>query len=73
MLLIQIKLNIVNMVMLWIGIVLGIVMMTALILKYIKTGKYDYVKINLNCIHCGDRTNGLKCPKCEQRKVFKKY
>jgi len=53
------------MVMLWIGIGLGILTIAILILKYTKTPKYDYVKIDLNCNICGDRTNGLKCPKCE--------
>ena len=57
--------------MLWIGIGLGIVLTTALIIKYIKTSKYDYFKIDLNCKNCGDRTNGLKCPKCENRKIYK--
>ncbi len=61
------------MVMLWIGIGLGILTITTLILKYTKTHKYDCVKIDLNCKNCGDRTNGLKCPKCEARKIFKKY
>ncbi len=61
------------MVMLWIGIGFGIVLITALIIKYIKTSKYDYVKIDLNCKNCGDITNGLKCPKCENKKIFKRY
>jgi len=61
------------MVMIWIGIGLGIVMIITLIIKYFKTSKYDYVKINFNCINCGDRTNGLKCPKCENKKISKRF
>ena len=57
------------MVMLWIGIGLGIVLISVLIVQYIKTHKYDYVKIDIHCKNCGDRTNGLKCPKCEPMKI----
>ncbi len=57
------------MVMLWIGIGLGIVLISVLIVQYIKTHKYDYVKMDIHCKNCGDRTNGLKCPKCEPMKL----
>jgi len=55
------------MVMLWIGIGLGVILIAALIFKYTTTHKFDYVKIDIDCRNCGDRTNGLKCPKCESR------
>ena len=61
------------MTLLLIGIAVGITLMIGLIIKYIKTPKFDYVKIDLHCKNCGDVTNGLKCPKCEQSKVFKKF
>ena len=61
------------MVMLWIGIGLGVILITALIFKYTTTHKFDYVKIDINCKNCGDRTNGLKCPKCENSKIFKNF
>ncbi len=37
----------------------------ALIVQYIKTYKYDYIKIDTHCKNCGDRTNGLKYSKYE--------
>ena len=61
------------MVMLGIGIGLGIVLTIALIIKYIKTSKFDYVKVDINCKNCGDRTNGLKCTRCENRKIPTDY
>lgn len=61
------------MTLLLIGITLGIMLMFGLIIKYIKTPKFEYVKIDLHCKNCGDVTNGLKCSKWEQRKVFKKF
>ena len=61
------------MTLLLIGIAVGITLMIGLIIKYIKTPKFDYVKIDFHCKNCGDVTNGLKCPKCEQSKVFKKF
>ena len=53
------------MVLLWIGIALGISLFIVLSIKYSKTSKFDYVKVNLHCESCGDKTNGFKCPKCE--------
>ncbi len=56
------------MVLLWIGIALGVALFIVLSIKYTKTSKFDYVKINLHCESCGDKTNGFKCPKCEMLK-----
>jgi len=61
------------MVLLWIGIGLGITLIGVLIQKYVKTPKYDYLKVDLHCIKCGDRTNGFKCPQCEQEKTSNIY
>ena len=55
------------MVLLWIGIVFGIILVIYLLIKYSKTTKNEYVEFNINCVRCGDTTNGLKCPRCENR------
>jgi len=36
--------------------------------KYTKTSKYDVVGFSTHCKICGDKINGLKCPRCEQKK-----
>ena len=54
-----------EMVLLWIGFGLVILIMILLIIKAKNTPKYDYVKINLFCRNCGIQTNGFKCPKCK--------
>lgn len=61
------------MTILWVAIGLGIVFVGFLIRKYMNTHKYDYVQLNLNCKNCGDLTNGLKCPQCENEKPSKNY
>jgi len=55
------------MVVLLVGLVLGIILIIALILKYTSTSKLEYVQFHIRCKHCGDETNGLKCPRCENR------
>jgi len=37
-------------------------------LQYTKTSKYDVVGFSTHCKICGDKINGLKCPRCEQKK-----
>ena len=61
------------MTILWVAIGLGIVCVGILIRKYMNAHKYDYVQLNLHCKICGDVTNGLKCPHCENEKVPKNY
>jgi len=61
------------MTFLWIAIGLGIVFAGILIRKYMNTHKYDYVQLNRHCKNCGDITNGLKCPQCENHKAPKNY
>lgn len=61
------------MTLLLLGIGLGIVLIGAILWKYLKTPKFDYVSVELNCKHCGDRTNGLKCPRYENKKISTKY
>jgi len=54
--------------MLWIAAAaIGILVVIVLIYKYTKTSKYDVVGFS-NCNICGDKINGLKCPRCEQKK-----
>ena len=55
--------------MLWIvGAVIGILVIVVLIYKYTRTSKYDTVGFSMYCRVCGDKINGLKCPKCTQKK-----
>ncbi len=55
--------------MLWIAAAaVGILIVTVLIYKYTKTSKYDVLGFSARCKICGDKINGLKCPKCEQKK-----
>ena len=55
--------------MLWIAAAaIGILIVAILIYKYTKTSKYDVVGFSTHCKICGDKINGLKCPKCEQKK-----
>lgn len=52
------------MVLLWLGIGIGMILIIYLAIKYSKTQKNEYVKFNMQCIHCGSKINGLKCIKC---------
>ena len=61
------------MTLLWVAIGLGIAFAGILIRKDLNTHKYDYVQLNLHCKNCGDLTNGLKCPQCENEKAPKNY
>jgi rubrerythrin len=52
------------MVLLWIGIAIGVLIATILIVKAVKTPSRDVVGVQLQCNKCGSKTNGMKCPKC---------
>ncbi|HLC24052.1 MAG TPA: hypothetical protein VJJ25_00285 [Nitrosopumilaceae archaeon] len=54
------------MVLIWIGIALGVLIVSALIYKITKSSKNNY--FSLKCKKCGLKTNGLKCPICESEK-----
>ena len=58
---------IIQMVLLWIGIGIGILITTVLIVKAIKTSSQDVLGMDTYCRKCGIRMNGLKCPRCEKR------
>ena len=55
------------MVLLWIGIAVGVIITTILIVKAVKTPSRDDMGVELQCKKCGSKTNGLKCPKCEDK------
>ena len=55
------------MVLLWIGIAIGVVIAIVLIAKAIRTPPMDVVKVEMQCKKCGFKTNGLKCPRCENK------
>ena len=56
--------------MLWIAAAaIGILVVIILIYKYTKTSKYDALRFSMYCKICGDKINGLKCPKCEQKRT----
>ena len=38
-----------------------------LIVKAVKTPSRDVMGVELKCKNCGSKTNGLKCPKCEDK------
>jgi hypothetical protein len=54
------------MVFVWISIGVGILAVAILVFKVIKSPKNNF--ITLKCTKCGLKTNGLKCPLCENEK-----
>jgi ribosomal protein S27E len=54
------------MVFVWIGIGIGILLVTVLISKIIKLPRNSFITIR--CKKCGLKTSGLKCPLCENEK-----
>jgi hypothetical protein len=53
------------MVIVWIGIGIGVLIAILLIKKIIKTPPRIPFKFGFYCKKCGYKTNGLKCPRCE--------
>lgn len=53
------------MVLVWIGIGLGILIAIIMLRKIVKTPPHEAIKFELYCKRCGYKTNGLKCPRCE--------
>ena len=58
------------MVFAWIGIGIGILIVIILMIKAVKTSSKEVLRVYIYCKKCGFRTNGLKCPECENRKSF---
>jgi len=54
------------MVVVWIGIGVGILAVTVLVLKVIKSPNNRFIAIR--CKKCGLKTSGLRCPLCESEK-----
>lgn len=57
----------VDMVIVWIGIAIGVLITTILILKAIRTNPREVIGTNKFCRKCGTETKGLRCPKCERK------
>ena len=55
------------MVLLWIGIAIVALIVVILIVKAVKTPSRDVMGVELQCKKCGSKTNGLKCPKCDNK------
>jgi hypothetical protein len=55
------------MVLLWFGIGIGVIIIIYLVIKYFKTPKNGYHKFKMNCVCCGDKTNRIKCIRCENK------
>ncbi len=56
------------MVLALVGIVIGILIVIALIIKLSKTHPHEVAGIVMHCKKCGQETGGLKCPKCEPQR-----
>ena len=46
----------------------GIAIVLILFYNFFKTPKLDVVGYSMFCKTCGDRTNGMKCTRCEKDK-----
>jgi len=58
------------MVLVWIGIGIGVLIVLILIVKLLRTNPHSAVSFEQRCSKCGQKTNGLKCPKCDRRPSF---
>ena len=58
------------MVLTYIGIAIGVIILIAIIVKLLKSPPNAVLSLNLYCKKCGFKTNGLKCPKCDEKKTF---
>ncbi|MFB5645620.1 MAG: hypothetical protein ACE5R3_03355 [Nitrosopumilaceae archaeon] len=58
------------MVLVWIGIGIGVLIIVALIMKLLRTSSYSAVQFEQRCQKCGQKTNGLKCPRCDKKPSF---
>ena len=58
------------MVVAWIGIGLGVLIIAIIIVKLLRTPSHEAVSVETRCRICGEKTNGLKCPKCSKSGLF---
>ena len=56
------------MLLLIIGAIVGGLVVLVLFYKFFKTPKLDVVGYSMFCKTCVDRTNGMKCTRCEKEK-----
>ncbi len=54
------------MVLIWIGLAIGIIIVSILIIKAIKTPSHEAISFASHCKKCGFKINGLKCPHCDK-------
>jgi len=54
------------MVLVLIAIAISILIVVILIIKATKTPARDILGVELNCVTCGTKTSGSKCPKCKK-------
>lgn len=59
-----------SMVLVWIGIGIGVLIALILIRKLLKTPSHETVSVDSRCKTCGEKTHGLKCPKCSRKNTF---
>jgi len=52
-------------VLIWIGLVIGVLLAIVLIVKVSKTNPHDIVGIKIHCAKCGIKTDGSKCSRCK--------
>ena len=55
------------MVLVWIGLVVGILIVVILIVKATRTNSHEVMGTSKYCRKCGTETRGLPCPKCEKK------
>lgn len=60
------------MVLILIGIAVGVLIAIILFIKVVKTPSYEAVTMQSTCKKCGYKTNGLKCPRCDNNPSFSK-
>ncbi len=53
------------MVLVFIAVAIGVLILIILIVKALKTPSYEAVSMSSYCKKCGFKTNGLKCPNCD--------
>ncbi|ABK76709.1 hypothetical membrane protein [Cenarchaeum symbiosum A] len=58
------------MALIWIAVGVGIAVILVLILKIIQTPRHKAVSVDYYCKMCGEKTNGLKCPRCSKNDPF---
>ena len=58
------------MVLVWIGVGIGVLIILILIIKLLKTPSHEALSVDSHCKICGEKINGLKCPRCSKNNSF---